>query len=102
MIKELWESLCEVSDALQKSEEAFVHAQQYVRDEINNIIHESVCGNQNKAFELLRNLRDELTTDLIIEEETLGKNTNKIININCNKCVENIKEPNRTATNERV
>lgn len=105
MVKKLMEAIKESEDTINKLNEAFIESQESIINEINYIINELVCGRQEEAFVALRDLRDELTVDVIIARGGMPEEKlDKLISIGCRKFVEKEykKELNTSATNENV
>ena len=83
---------------LKKVLESFTEAQESIIHELNYALDELVAGRQEEAFNSLRNLRDELVTDVIISRGGLPEE--KLDNLIYLK--EFKKELNTTTGNENV
>ena len=83
---------------LKKVLESFTEAQESVIHELNYALAELTAGRQEEAFNSIRNLRDELVTDVIISRGGLPEE--KLDNLIHLK--EYKKELNTSATNENV
>ena len=105
MTNNVRQALKDAEDTINKLNEAFVESQESIISELNYIINELICGRQEETFVALRDLRDELTVDVIIARGgTTGEKLDKLISIGCREYVENEqkRELNTTTGNENV
>lgn len=77
--------------------DAFVECQKSILTEINQALIELKAQRFEEVYNILTSLSDELTTDVLISEES---DFEKVITLGCQKYVK--KELNTNATNDNV
>ena len=77
--------------------DAFVECLKSMIKEINQARDDLIAGRYEEVYNILTSLSDELTTDVLISEES---DFEKVITLGCQKYAK--KELNTTTTNENV
>lgn len=64
---------------VKKAMEAFEEMQESIINEIGYALNELICGRTEEAYNILVNLRDELTVDVINSKGTFDEKVDRLI-----------------------